>query len=134
MYLASKHNYEMAFTWIDEARGMTGRNNPAIRNSYAVILFSANYGKPSTSEVMSSLDESMSILSRCYDEDHRKVYHAKVFADQALKYSSKFPDSPNARTYLESSEKWLTAELKTRVGDRRMTQLRRQVLTARRSL
>ncbi len=134
LYLASKHNYEMAFTWIDEARGMTGRNNPAIRNSYAVILFSANFEKPSTSEVMSSLDESMSILRHCYDEDHRKVYHAKVFADQALKYNNKFPDSPNSRQYLDSSEQWLAAELRTRVGDRRMTQLQRQVRAALRAL
>ena len=134
LYLASKHNYEMAFTWIDEARGMTSRNNSAIRNSYAVILFSANYGKASTSEVKDSLDESMSILSRCYDEDHRKVYHAKIFADQAIKYTNKFPDSPNSKSYLESSEQWLAAELRTRIGDRRMTQLRRQVITALRTL
>jgi len=134
LYLASKHNYEMAFTWIDEARGMTGRNNPAIRNSYAVILFSANYEKPSTLEVIGSLDESMSILRRCYDEDHRKVYHAKVFADQALKYAAKFPDSPNTKDYLDSSEQWLAAELRNRVGDRRMTQLRRQVISTRRAL
>lgn len=130
LYLANKHNYELAFTWIDEARGMTNRNNSAIRNSYAVILFSANYEKASTSEVMESLDESMSILGRCYDEDHRKVYHAKVFADQALKYSKKFPDSPNSRLYLESSEQWLIAELRGRVGDRRMSQLRHQVSSA----
>ena len=134
LYLASKHNYEMAFTWIDEARGMTSRNNSAIRNSYAVILFSANYGKASSSEVKDSLDDSMSILSRCYDEDHRKVYHAKVFADQALKYTSKFSDSPRSRSYLESSEQWLAAELRTRIGDRRMTQLRRQVLAALKAL
>ncbi len=124
----------MAFTWIDEARGMTSRNNSAIRNSYAVILFSANYGKASTSEVKDSLDESMSILSRCYDEDHRKVYHAKIFADQALKYANKFPDSPNSKSYLESTEQWLSAELRTRIGDKRMTQLRRQVITALRAL
>ena len=130
LYLASKHNYEMAFTWIDEARGMTSRNNSAIRNSYAVILFSANFDKASTPEVMGSLDESMSILRRCYDEDHRKVYHAKVFADQALKYSKKFPESAHAREYLETSEFWLASELKMRVGDRRMSQLRRYVIQA----
>lgn len=134
LYLAGKNNYEMAFSWIDEARGMTNRYNSAIRNSYAVILFSANYYKQSTSEVMGSLDESMSILRRCYDEDHRKVYHAKVFADQALKYCKKFPDSPYAKEYLESSEHWLVAELQSRIGDRRMVELRQQVIRARKAL
>ena len=134
LYLASKHNYEMAFIWIDEARGMTSRNNTAIRNSFAVILFSANYDKQSTPEVMNLLDESMSILRRCYDEDHRKVYHAKVFADQAVKYSRKFPDSVRARDYLDTSDFWLESELKVRVGDKRMNQLRRQVIQVRRSL
>ena len=134
LYLAGKSNYEMAFSWIDEARGMTNRHNSAIRNSYAVILFIANYHKQSTMEVLGSLDESMSILRRCYDEDHRKVYHAKVFADQALKYCKKFPDSPHAKEYLESSEHWLAVELQARIGDRRMSQLRKQVIRARKAL
>lgn len=30
LYLARKHQYELAVTWIDEARGMTSRNNAAI--------------------------------------------------------------------------------------------------------
>lgn len=128
LYLARKHKYELAFTWIDEARGMTSRNNSAIRNSYAVILFSANSQKPLTAEVINSLDESMAILRKCYDEDHRKVYHAKVFADQALKYAKKLPESPTSKQYLESAKDWLEAELKTRVGDRRMMQLRREIV------
>lgn len=127
LYLARKHKYELAFIWIDEARGMTSRHNAAIRNSYAVILFSANAQKPLTTEVVSSLDESMAILRKCYDEDHRKVYHAKVFADQALKYAKILPESPASRSYLESAQDWLEAELKMRVGDRRMMQLRREI-------
>ena len=130
LYLSHKHNYELAFVWIDEARGMTSRNNTAIRNSYAVILFNANYEKQSSPEVMASLDESMGMLRKCYDEDHRKVYHAKVFADQALKYSRKFPYSPSLKEYLQSSDQWLSAELQHRVGDRRMEQLRRQIRSA----
>jgi hypothetical protein len=134
LYLASKHKYELAFTWIDEARGMTSKNNSAIRNSYAVILFSANSQKPLSVEVINSLDESMAILSKCYDEDHRKVYHAKVFSDQALKYAKKLPESPTSRKYLESAKDWLDAELKTRVGDRRMMQLRRAIVSEIRSM
>jgi hypothetical protein len=127
LYLARKHKYELAFIWIDEARGMTNRNNTAIRNSYAVILFSANYQKPLNSDVIESLDESMKILQSCYNEDHRKAYHAKVFADQAIKYVKKLPESPTATSYLESSLNWLDAELKIRPGERRMRQLRREV-------
>ncbi|WP_184853122.1 P-loop NTPase [Paraburkholderia tropica] len=127
LYLARKHKYELAFVWIDQARGMTRRNNAAIRNSYAVILFSANAQKPLKQEVIDSLDESMKILQGCYAEDHRKVYHAKVFADQAIKYAKILPESSVALTYLESALTWLDAELKTRVGDRRMRQLWREV-------
>ncbi|WP_158014352.1 P-loop NTPase [Thauera phenolivorans] len=129
LYLARKHKYELAFTWIDEARGMTSKNNAAIRNSYAVILFSANSQKALTSEVIDSLDESMKILQRCYTEDHRKVYHAKVFSDQAIKYAKRLPESAAAVTYLECALTWLEAELKTRTSDRRMRQLRREVLS-----
>lgn len=106
---------------------MTKDNNPAINNSYAVILFNANYDQLSNADVMNTLDESMQILKRCYDADHRKVYHAKVFADQALKYSKKFSESPKAAEYLKSSELWLKRESLRRVGDRRMTSLLREV-------
>lgn len=134
LYLARKHKYELAFIWIDEARGMTNRNNAAIRNSYAVILFSANAQKPLTSEVKESLDESMRILKSCYTDDHRKAYHAKVFSDQALKYAKKLPESSTAISYLESALTWLDAELKVRTGDRRMRQLKRDVTSELRSL
>jgi tetratricopeptide (TPR) repeat protein len=127
LYLARKHKYPLAFAWIDEARSMTKNNNSAISNSYAVILFNANYDQASNVDVMNTLDESMQILKRCYDTDHRKVYHAKVFADQALKYAKKFPESPRAAEYLKSSELWLKREVLRRVGDRRMTHLLRDV-------
>ncbi|WP_143713579.1 P-loop NTPase [Variovorax sp. RO1] len=133
LYLARKHKYELAFSWIDEARGMS-KNNSAIRNSYAVILFSANAQKPLKAEVIDSLDESMRILKRCYTEDHRKAYHAKVFADQAIRYAKKLPESAAAVTYLESAATWLEAELKVRTSDRRMRQLRREVAVELRAL
>jgi hypothetical protein len=72
----------------------------------------------------------MGILKSCYNQDHRKVYHAKIFAEQALKYTTKYPESANTRDYLESSKEWLNKELEKRVGDRRMLQLRSQVLRA----
>lgn len=127
LYLSGKKKYELAFTWIDEARAMTKRDNPAIRNSYAVILFNANYDKDSLDSVQSSLDESMSILNKCYDGDHRKVYHAKVFSEQALRYALKFSNSEESIKYLDKSNLWLTSELKNRQGDRRLVQLIKQV-------
>jgi len=130
LYLSQKRNFELAFNWIDDARSMARKNSFAIRNSYAVILFDANYQKISSDEVRQTLDESMGILKSCYNQDHRKVYHAKIFAEQALKYTTKYPESANTRDYLESSKEWLNKELEKRVGDRRMLQLRSQVLRA----
>lgn len=127
LYLSQKKNYELAFSWIDEARGMTGHNNPTIRNSYAVILFAANYDKMANTEVLATLDESMEILQKCYDDDYRKVYHAKIFAEQAIKYSKRFPDSNKLPSYLEKSQSWLESELKNRPGDRWMRNLLRQI-------
>lgn len=132
LYLAHKRNFQLAFMWIDEARSMT-RNNPAISNSYAVILFNANYDKQADPEVKATLDESMNILKSCYDKDHRKVYHAKVFADQSLKYAAKFPTSSSASEYLESSRRWLESELSRRPGDRGMKNLLHQVRSRLRS-
>lgn len=123
LYLSHMKNYELAFTWIDEARSQAGHSNPTIRNTFAVILFNANYDKLANDEVMTRLDESMAILMKCHDSDYRKLYHAKVFADQALRYRKKFPASPNAPTYLSLSEKWLSAEWRDRPGDRRLAGL-----------
>jgi hypothetical protein len=132
LYLSRKDKHELAFSWIDEAKSLAGNNNAAMRNSYAVIMFSANFEKVPTPEVINSLDESMEMLRRCYTEDHRKVYHAKVFSHQAIKYSKKFPKSPNSLIYLDASDKWLSAELTRRIGDRKMIQLQRQITSARR--
>lgn len=131
LYLSHKKNFELAFNWIDEARAMTGRNNPTIRNTYAVILFNANYEKMATSDVLDTLDESMRILNRCYEDDYRKLYHAKIYAEQSVKYVKKFPDSASASDYLAKSEKWLKAEIKNRPADRWLRNLLRQIQNAR---
>jgi tetratricopeptide (TPR) repeat protein len=127
LYLAQKKNYLLAFSWIDEAMQMTGGNNPTVRNSYAVILFNANYDKPESADVVASLDKSMQTLQKCHRDDYRKVYHAKIFAEQALKYAKKLPFSSNQKDYLKISEEWLTAELRVRPGDRWMSSLVKQV-------
>ncbi|MBU1664183.1 MAG: hypothetical protein KKG92_02140, partial [Gammaproteobacteria bacterium] len=107
----------------------------SVRNTYAVIMFNANYDKPdSVPEVIATLDESMQILQKCYTEDLRKVYHAKVFADQTVKYAKKFPYSPRSLEYLNQASAWLNAELKLRQGDRAINQLLRDLKSAQRNL
>lgn len=135
IYLSRKKQYPLAFKWIDDAMAIAGRRAASVRNTYAVIIFNANYDKESSiQDVVTTLDESMGILQKCYTEDLRKVYHAKVFADQAVKYAKKFPSSPRSSEYLEQASGWLKTELKLRQGDRAINQLLRDLKSARRML
>lgn len=135
IYLSRKKQYPLAFKWIDDAMAIAGRRAASVRNTYAVIMFNANYDKPgSVPEVMATLDESMQILQKCYTEDLRKAYHAKVFADQTVKYAKKFPDSTRSLEYLDQASTWLNAELNSRHGDRAINQLLRDLKSVRRNL
>jgi hypothetical protein len=135
IYLSRKKQYSLAFKWVDDAMAIAGRQVASVKNTYAVIMFNANYDKPaSLREVLTTLDESMQILQKCYTEDLRKVYHAKVFADQSVKYANKFPDSPRALEYLDQASTWLNAELRSRQGDRAINQLLRDLKSKRRNL
>lgn len=133
IYLSRKKQYSLAFKWIDEAMSIAGKRGASVRNTYAVILFNANFDKLSTApEIVATLDESMQILQKCYTDDLRKAYHAKVFADQAVKYADKFPKSSQSAEYLDQAANWLNAELKLRQGDRAINQLLRSLKSARR--
>ncbi|MGJ0491192.1 SIR2 family protein [Methylobacter sp.] len=135
LYLSRKRQYQLAFKWIDDAMAMAGRRRESVRNTYAVIMFNANYDKSDSAPgVITTLDESMQILQKCYTDDLRKVYHAKVFADQAVKYAAKFSDSPSSLEYLDQAIMWLNAELQSRQGDRSINQLLRDLKSARRNL
>lgn len=135
IYLSRKKQYPLAFKWIDDAMAIAGRRAASVKNTYAVIMFNANYDKPASApEVIATLDESMQILQKCYTEDLRKVYHAKVFADQSVKYANKFPDSLSSLEYLDQASTWLNAELKSRQGDRAINQLLRDLKSTRRNL
>ncbi|MBO2927072.1 SIR2 family protein [Metapseudomonas otitidis] len=134
IYLAHKKQYHLAFNWIDEALTMIGRRNAPVKNTYAVILFSANSDKPLDSDVVASLNESMEILANCYSSDIRKAYHAKVFADQAVKFANRLPNQPESIQYLDQAIEWLEAELKLRIGDRTMTRMIQQLKQSKRSL
>lgn len=125
LYCQKRHDLTTAFNWIDEARAKTGDRNPTIRNSYAVILFRANVDRPIDATVTATLQESMQILEECYGSDKRKVYHAKVFADQAMQYAKKYMSTKEAVRYLELAKDWLLIERAERPDDRRMkTQIR----------
>ncbi|WP_250499655.1 hypothetical protein [Caballeronia sp. GAWG1-5s-s] len=134
LYLSDRGQTELAFSWIDQARSMAGKNNPTIRNSYAVILFDANYSKPVDADVVATLNESMQILDDCYNYDKRKAYHAKVFAEQALSFYEKVPDEPNIKSYLVKAQKWIDAERTQRKSARWMNPLNRKLSAALRSL
>lgn len=77
--------------------------------------------------MLSTLEESMEILQRCYNDDYRKIYHARIFAEQSIKFKSKYPDVSRKRGYLELSMKWLESELKNRPNDRWMNNLKRSI-------
>lgn len=130
IFLSRKKQFPLAFKWIDEAVSLAGRRAASVRNTYAVILFNANYDKSiKTAGVLDSLDESMEALRKCYTDDLRKAYHAKVFSDQAIRYFDKVR-SPKAVDYLEQAVAWLENELKQRRDDRSITQLLRRVKAA----
>lgn len=127
LYLAKMNRYREAFAWIDEAILRTNNKVFSIKNSNAIILFKANIDKDSSDgTVRETLDQSMRILSDCYNSDQRKLYHSLVFSDQSLKYYEKYPDS-TARDYLETAKKWLTEESKKGYRKRDIARLLRKL-------
>ena len=110
LYLSAMKKYRDAFDWIDKAKTMTNDKHFSIRNSHAIILFDANY-EIMTKEAESQMDKSMEILHKCYKNDMRRTFHAKTYADQALRYYGKYHND-KAKAYLEQSKIWLQDELK----------------------
>lgn len=110
LYLSAMHKYRDAFDWIDKAKTMTNDKQFSIRNSHAIILFDANY-EIMTGEAEKQMARSMEILHKCYKDDMRRTFHAKTYADQALRYYRKYHND-TAKAYLEQAEIWLAEELK----------------------
>lgn len=108
LYLSSKQKYQEAFDWIDKAKILTNDRQFSIRNSHAIIMFEANYNIK-TDEAEDQLDRSMEILHKCFDDDMRKTFHAKTYADQALRYYKKY-NNPKSIEYLRQSLVWLEQE------------------------
>lgn len=112
LYLSSKKKFREAFDWIDKAKVMTNDKQFSIRNSHAIILFDANY-EVETIEAKEQLERSMEILHKCFNDDMRKTFHAKTYAEQALRYFNKY-NNEKAVVYLELSYSWLKEEIKNK--------------------
>lgn len=109
LYLSEKQRYQEAFDWIDKAKIMTNDRQFSIRNSHAIILFDANY-YVKTPDAMEQLDRSMDILHKCFTDDMRKTFHAKTYADQAIRYYKKY-NNDKAANYLNQALIWLEEEI-----------------------
>lgn len=110
LYLSSKNKYGYAFDWIDRANTMTDNKQFSIRNSHAIILFEANINV-NTIDAITQLDKSMEILMKCVNNDRRRTFHAKTYADQALRYYTKF-NNDRAVEYLNNAKTWISEEIK----------------------
>lgn len=110
LYLSSMKHYNEAFDWIDKAKTMTNDRQFSIRNSHAIILFDANY-EVMSKEAETMMDNSMDILHKCYNDDKRRTFHAKTYADQALRYFRKYHND-KAKAYLAQAKIWLSDEIK----------------------
>ena len=71
---------------IDRAIIASGGKIWSIQNSHAIILFKANISHSDNPQAKQALQDSMNILTSCYQSDKRKPFHALTFADQAIKY------------------------------------------------
>jgi len=107
LYLLKKKKYIEAALKIDHAIQISTKRIFSIENTHAIVLFKANiHADNIDSKARETLDSSMQILRKCYQEDQRKTYHAMTFAEQSLEYFSVFSDN-TAKQYLELSLKWL---------------------------
>lgn len=110
IYLLRKKKYKEAFKWIDTALSQSDEKFFAIRNTHAVVLFCANIDTPHDATSLDSIRKSMEILSECYASDKKKLYHALVYADHAMKYAKIFNDN-YSKEYIEKSKIWLKEEM-----------------------
>src|SRR3954468_668719 len=94
------------------------------------LLFKANFGRlDHDGTVLATLRRSMEILSEVYYYDRRKAYHAKTYADQALKYNKVY-HSDLGRSYLETALRWLNSELRSSPWNKSVRRLLEQVKRA----
>ncbi len=126
LYLSRKKRHNEAFGVIDRAVALTRGGNWSIKNSHAIILFRANIEFAQEPGAQQTLDQSMEILRDCYRWDQRKPFHAKIFADHALRYWQVFADS-QAKKYLIQAQDWLKITVREAVWVRDIRRLLREV-------
>ena len=80
-------------------------------------------------KAMEQLDRSMEILCRCYYDDMRKTFHAKTYADQAIRYFRKYMNEKSIE-YLEQSKRWLKEEIKNKAWAYDLKSLERKIQEA----
>lgn len=90
LYCCECQEYDKAFQYIDQARTMD-KMNLSIENTFAVIQFKSNLGKPGE-EAKSLLKNSLEILINCYRTDKRKDMHAKSLGYFAVDFFKQYND------------------------------------------
>ncbi len=130
LYLSRKRIFNEAFNWIDKALHLSKFRSFTIRNSHAIILFSANIDKDGADpNVKQSLEKSMEILKQCRVEDSRKLFHTITYGNQALKYYSKY-SSERAKDYLNTATSWADQDIKTYHWDKKLKFLKNDLRRA----
>jgi tetratricopeptide (TPR) repeat protein len=111
LYASKKRHFQEAFDLIDRALTISGSAIWSIRNSWAVIIFSANISHFDDPLGRRTLNDSMDMLQKCYESDRRKPYHAVTYARQALRLWQEC-QAEEAIEYLHVSLSWLREENK----------------------
>lgn len=85
LYLSSKAQHKLAFSYIDRALQLSRNKVFSIRNTHAQVLFAANiHNSPADEDAKREVLESMKILQACLEDDRRSRNHAIVYGEQTL--------------------------------------------------
>ena len=125
LYMAQKKQFDIAFNWIDRAITMTNDKYFSIRNSHAIILFSANIDKKNNLS-KKELDRSMTILEKCMTADSRKRFHAITYGQQAIRYFNFYKDE-TAKKYLGQAQIWIQSEMRNNKWDNEMGKILNEI-------
>lgn len=109
VYLSKMKSFNRAFSWIDTAMSKSRGRVFSIRNTHARILFEANIdivkADPWDRTALDGLQESMSVLQNCIENDQRRTYHLLRFSDQAIQYARVVEDVQGLDWLLLAEEK-----------------------------
>lgn len=110
LYLSSKGQHTLAFSYIDKALQLSRNKVFSIRNTHAQILFAANiHNAPSNEVAKREVLESMEILRACLEDDRRSRNHAIVYGEQTVQIA-RILGSRAASPFVPLAKKSITAE------------------------